>query len=142
MKTPHAVPLIRAPRRRGSRDKADPCTMVIFGGAGDLTKRKLIPAIYYLAEQKLLPENFALLGVARDENTDDGYRSMMRDAMARSDEIHKVDDQVWQWLCERTFYAGGDFTKDAAYANIEKRLKEIEADCSTWRSRPAYSRRL
>ena len=101
--------------------------MVIFGGAGDLTKRKLIPAIYYLAEQKLLPDNFALLGVARDQNTDDGYRSMMRDAMARSDEIHKVDDQVWQWLCQRTFYAGGDFTKDVAYENIGKRLTEIEA---------------
>src|SRR5213076_873036 len=83
MKTPHAVPLIRAPRKRGNRDKADPCTLVIFGGAGDLTKRKLIPAIYYLAAQKLLPENFALLGVARDPNTDEGYRSMMRDAMSR-----------------------------------------------------------
>src|SRR6202023_1729097 len=73
MRTPVAVPLMRAPRKPGSRDKADTCTMVIFGGAGDLTKRKLIPAIYYLAEQKLLPENFALLGVARDANTDDGY---------------------------------------------------------------------
>jgi glucose-6-phosphate 1-dehydrogenase len=127
MRTPHAVPLVRAPRKRGNREKADPCTLVIFGGAGDLTKRKLIPAIYYLAEQKLLPDNFARLGVARDQNTDDGYRSMMRDAMSRSDEIHKVDDQVWQWLCQRTFYAGGDFTKDEAYANIDARLKEIEA---------------
>ena len=127
MKTPHAVPLVRAPRRRGNREKADPCTLVIFGGAGDLTKRKLIPAIYYLAAQKLLPDNFALLGVARDQNSDDGYRSMMRDAMSRSDEIHKVDDQVWQWLCQRTFYAGGDFSKDEAYVNIENRLKEIES---------------
>ena len=125
MKTHQA--LVRAPRRRGRRDKADPCTLVIFGGAGDLTKRKLIPAIYYLAEQKLLPDNFALLGVARDQNTDDGYRAMMRDAMNRSDEIHKVDDKVWQWLCERTFYAGGDFTQDTAYGNIEQRLKDIES---------------
>jgi glucose-6-phosphate 1-dehydrogenase len=80
---------MRAPRKRGSREKADPCTMVIFGGAGDLTKRKLIPAIYYLAEQKLLPDNFALLGVARDANTDEGYRAIMREAMNQSDEIHK-----------------------------------------------------
>jgi glucose-6-phosphate 1-dehydrogenase len=100
--------------------------MVIFGGAGDLTKRKLIPAIYYLAEQKLLPENFALLGVARDNSTDEEYRAMMREAMTHSDEIHKVHDDVWQWLCERIFYAGGDFSKDDAYVNIEKRLKEIE----------------
>ena len=123
MRTPVAVPLMRAPRKRGNREKADPCTMVIFGGAGDLTKRKLIPAIYYLAEQKLLPDNFALLGVARDQNTDEGYRAMMREAMTHSDEIHKVHDEVWQWLCERTFYAGGDFSKDEAYVNIEKRLK-------------------
>ena len=127
MRTPVSVPIVRAPRKRGRRDKADPCTMVIFGGAGDLTKRKLIPAIYYLAEQKLLPDNFALLGVARDQNTDDGYRRMMREAMANSDEIHKVDDAVWQWLCERTHYAGGDFSKDEAYVNIGNRLKEIEA---------------
>ncbi len=127
MKTPHAVPLMRAPRRRGRREKADPCTMVIFGAVGDLTKRKLIPAIYYLAEQKLLPDNFALLGVARDPNTDDGYRRLMREAMDNSDEIHRVHDETWQWLCERTFYAGGDFSKDEAYAVIEQRLREIES---------------
>ncbi|HXI99047.1 MAG TPA: glucose-6-phosphate dehydrogenase, partial [Gemmatimonadaceae bacterium] len=126
MRTPVAVPLQRAPRKPGSRDKADPCTMVIFGGAGDLTKRKLIPAIYYLAEQKLLPDNFALLGVARDDLTDDAYRALMREAMTHSDDIHKVHDDVWQWLCERTFYAGGDFSKDDAYVNIGKRLTEIE----------------
>ena len=126
MKTPRAVPLVRAPRRRGSRDKADPCTMVIFGGAGDLTRRKLIPAIYYLAQQKLLPDSFALLGVARDPNTDDGFRTLMRAAMNESDEIHRVDDGVWQWLCERTFYASGDFSADAAYGVIGQRLREIE----------------
>jgi glucose-6-phosphate 1-dehydrogenase len=126
VKTPRAIPLARAPRPNGSRNMADACTMVIFGGAGDLTKRKLIPAIYYLAEQKLLPDNFALLGVARDANSDDGYRKMMREAMANSDEIHRVHDDVWQWLCERTFYASGDFSKEEAYAHIEERLKEIE----------------
>jgi glucose-6-phosphate 1-dehydrogenase len=127
MKTPQAVPLVRARRPSGSREKADACTMVIFGAAGDLTKRKLIPAIYYLAEQKLLPENFALLGVARDANTDEGYRALMRKAMDTSDEIHRVDDAVWQWLCERTFYANGDFSKEEAYAAIEQRLRDIES---------------
>ncbi|HEY8852040.1 MAG TPA: glucose-6-phosphate dehydrogenase [Gemmatimonadaceae bacterium] len=127
MKTPQAVPLVRARRPHGSRDKADPCTMVIFGAVGDLTKRKLMPAIYYLAEQKLLPDNFALLGVARDANTDEGYRALMRKAMDTSDEIHRVNEDVWQWLCERTFYANGDFSKDEAYATIEQRLREIES---------------
>jgi glucose-6-phosphate 1-dehydrogenase len=131
MKTPQAVPLVRARRPHGSRDKADPCTLVIFGAAGDLTKRKLIPAIYYLAEQKLLPDNFALLGVARDVNTDEGYRALMRKAMDTSDEIHRVDDGVWQWLCERTFYANGDFSKDDAYSTIEQRLRDIESRSQT-----------
>ncbi|HUQ98995.1 MAG TPA: hypothetical protein VM166_06035, partial [Gemmatimonadaceae bacterium] len=126
MKTPRAVPLMRAPRPQGSRDKADPCTLVIFGAAGDLTRRKLIPAIYYLAEQKLLPDNFALLGVARDANTDEGYRAIMREAMDKSDEIHKVHDEVWQWLCERTFYTSGDFSTDDAYGKIRERLTQIE----------------
>ena len=127
MKTPRAVPLVRAPRRPGSRDKADPCTLVIFGANGDLTKRKLVPAIYYLAEQKLLPDNFALLAVARDKNTDEGYRAAMREAMDKSDEIHRVHDDVWQWLCERTFYASGDFSTDDAYKSIRARLETIEA---------------
>ena len=127
MKTPHAVPLMRAPRRHGNREMADPCTMVIFGAVGDLTKRKLIPAIYYLAEQKLLPENFALLGVARDAKTDDEYRKLMREAMDSSDEIRSVNSETWQWLCKRTFYAGGDFSKDEAYIHIEQRLREIES---------------
>jgi glucose-6-phosphate 1-dehydrogenase len=111
--------------------------MVIFGAAGDLTKRKLIPAIYYLAEQKLFPDNFALLGVARDANTDEGYRALMHEAMNKSDEIHRVKDDVWQWLCERTFYASGDFSRDETYAAIEQRLRDIES-----RSAPQDRNRL
>lgn len=127
MKTPHAVHLARAPRPPGSRANADPCTLVILGGAGDLTKRKLIPAIYYLAQQKLLPENFALLAVARDKSDDDTYRRLIRESMDNSDEIHRVEPDVWQWLCERTFYASGDFTTAEAYSSIGKRLAEIES---------------
>jgi len=109
------------------RDKADPCTLVIFGGTGDLSKRKLIPGIYYLAEQKLLPDGFALLAVGRDPGDDAGYRKLMREAMGSSDEIRKVDEKVWQWLCERTFYAHGDFSTGEAYDSVRKRLGEIEA---------------
>jgi len=106
---------------------ADACTVVIFGGSGDLTRRKLLPALYYLAEHKLLHENFALLGVAREPSSDDAYRKVMREEMSKSDEIHRVNDEVWQWLAERMFYTHGDFTKDAAYETIGKRLNEIEA---------------
>jgi glucose-6-phosphate 1-dehydrogenase len=110
-----------------ARDKADRCTLVIFGGAGDLSKRKLIPAIYYLAEQKLLPDGFAMLALARDPGDDESYRKLMREAMGSSDEIRKVDEKVWQWLCERTFYARGDFDSPDTYEMVKKRLDEIES---------------
>jgi glucose-6-phosphate 1-dehydrogenase len=108
------------------RDKADRCTLVIFGGAGDLSRRKLIPAIYYLAEQKLLPDGFALLAVAREPGDDESYRKLMREAMGSSDEIRKVDESVWQWLCERTHYTCGEFSEDGTYTDVAKRLADIE----------------
>jgi len=114
------------------RERADRCTLVIFGGGGDLSRRKLIPAIYYLAEQKLLPDGFALLAVAREPGDDASYRKLMREAMGSSDEIRKVDEAVWQWLCERTHYTCGEFAEDATYASVGKRLDEIESgveDC-------------
>ena len=110
-----------------AREQADRCTLVIFGGNGDLSRRKLIPAIYYLAEQKLLPEGFALLAVARDPGDDESYRKLMREAMGSSDDIRKVDESVWQWLCQRTHYTYGEFSEDAAYAAVGKRLDEIES---------------
>ena len=113
------------------RDKADRCTLVIFGGAGDLSRKKLIPAIYYLAEQKLLPEGFALLAVAREPGDDASYRKLMREAMATSDEIRKVDEKVWQWLCEHTHYTCGEFSEDSTYAAVAKRLAEIEGRVNT-----------
>jgi glucose-6-phosphate 1-dehydrogenase len=121
-----------------TRDKADPCTLVIFGATGDLSKRKLIPGIYYLAQQKLLPDGFALLAVGHDPGDDAGYRKLMREAMGTSDEIPKVDETVWQWLCERTYYTCGDFTQDATYDNVKQRLGEIESRTSTENNRLFY----
>jgi glucose-6-phosphate 1-dehydrogenase len=113
------------------RDKADRCTMVIFGGAGDLSRKKLIPAIYYLAEQKLLPDGFALLAVAREPGDDTSYRKLMREAMNSSDEIRRIDESVWHWLCERTHYTCGEFSDDSTYVAVAKRLAEIEGRDTT-----------
>ncbi len=122
-----------------ARDKADHCTLIIFGGAGDLSRKKLIPAIYYLAEQKLLPDGFALLAVAREPGTDATYRELMREAMGTSDEIRTVDESVWQWLCERTHYTCGEFSDDSTYTAVSKRLAEIEAhDEATEKNRLFY----
>ncbi len=108
-------------------DKADPCTMVIFGATGDLTKRKLFPALYQLAAEHLLAPNFSVLGVGREPSeTDDSFREKMRAALAESDEVKHFDEEVWKRLAARTFYVGGDANQPEAYASIKTKLTQIE----------------
>ncbi len=112
-------------------ERADPCTMVIFGATGDLTKRKLFPALYQLAAEHLLAPAFTVLGVGREAMDDATFRAKMRESLTLSGEVKQVNEEVWQSLAERTFYAGGDATNPAAYEGIKTRLAEIEATHST-----------
>src|SRR3954466_2811876 len=114
---------VTIPRRTG----ADPCTMIILGAMGDLTRRKLMPAIYQLAKEGLLPEEFAVLGAARESAPNETFRDAMREALEKSDEVHDLDEKVWEWLRPRLFFVCGDFSRDPAYAAISKQLEEIEA---------------
>jgi len=102
--------------------------MVIIGALGDLSRRKLLPAIYQLMKEHLTHEHFAVLGVARDEQTDDGFRAKMREALNASEEVHGIDDGLWQSLCRRLFYVSADATDGGAYQAIGARLEEIERD--------------
>lgn len=127
MKTPHVTPSVPVRRHRPlRRERADPCTVVIFGAGGDLMRRKLMPALYYLAEQKLLPDRFALVGLGRDRLSDSEFAARMRDALAHSDEIKRVDDKAWEWLSQRLHYAVGDLTEKRAYDAVGRCLSEIE----------------
>src|ERR1044071_9119650 len=98
-----------------SLEVAPPCILVIFGAAGDLTKRKLIPALYNLKHSKLLSDNFAVLGIARAQMSDDEFRARMRDDM-KEFATDEVDAGEWKWLEDRLYYLAGDFTDDAMYA--------------------------
>ncbi|MEP6989447.1 MAG: glucose-6-phosphate dehydrogenase [bacterium] len=109
-------------------ERADQCTMVIFGATGDLTKRKLFPALYSLAAEHLLAPGFAVLAVGREATeTDQTFREKMRAALAESEEVKRVDEEAWQWLAQRIFYSGGDASDESAYDGIKTRLAEIEA---------------
>jgi glucose-6-phosphate 1-dehydrogenase len=103
------------------------CSAVILGAAGDLMKRKLMPAIYYLAEQKLLPKDFNLVAVGRDPMDQAAYTTMIREALQESGEVKNVDESAWQWLASRISYAHGDLGSAEAYQSIKQCLEAIEA---------------
>src|SRR5207244_11925625 len=112
-----------------------PCIMVIFGAAGDLTKRKLVPALYNLRESKLLPDNFAVIGVARAEMEDEEFRRRLRDDMHEF-ASGKIKPEMWQWLEERLYYLRGDFSDDNAHARLETALSK---ECAELGARGNFS---
>jgi len=109
---------------------ADPCVMIIFGASGDLTKRKLMPAIYNLAKQKLLPEEFAILGLARADMTDETFRQKINDALQEFSATD-VDQDFREWLCKRLYYISGDVADEKTYVNLKRRLSEIDKEHGT-----------
>ncbi len=104
---------------------AEPCVMVIFGATGDLTKRKLFPALYNLAQQKFLPENFAIIGVGRQEiETADFWSKLEADLKEFIGET--IDKNLLEWFKDRTFYTGGDFDDDKQlFKDLKKLLAEV-----------------
>ncbi|HYR74466.1 MAG TPA: glucose-6-phosphate dehydrogenase [Pyrinomonadaceae bacterium] len=109
---------------------APPSVMAIFGAAGDLTKRKLIPALYNLKEGKLLPENFAVIGVARAEMNDEEFRRRLSDEI-REFATDDVDPQIWHWLEERLFYLSGDFSDEQTYSRLKELLSKTDNERHT-----------
>jgi glucose-6-phosphate 1-dehydrogenase len=80
----------------GASKKPHACVLVIFGASGDLTKRKLIPALYNLALEKCLPERFAVVGYARSEMTHEAFRQKMREDVKEFSRTGLQDEAVWQ----------------------------------------------
>lgn len=103
---------------------AEPCVMVIFGSTGDLTKRKLFPALFYLAKENFLPDNFAIIGVGRQEMLSEEFRDQMTTNL-KGFAGSNPDDELIKWFCERTYYTGGDFDDDK---KLFKDLKELAAE--------------
>ncbi len=100
---------------------APPCALVIFGAAGDLTQRLLLPALYNLRCAKLLPETFAVIGVARAPKDDSAFRKELIDALRTYGDKQPSRSDV-DWLSERMFYLQGDFDDPSAYENLAQLL--------------------
>ena len=104
-----------------------PTTLVIFGGTGDLAKRKLLPAIYNLAHEGALPERFNLIAVSRADIPHDDYRDMARDSIKQHSR-REPDDQVLDRLLERMRYVPGTFDADSVYEQLDKQAAEFDEE--------------
>jgi glucose-6-phosphate 1-dehydrogenase len=105
-------------------NRADACVFVIFGASGDLTRSKLLPAIFNLSEEGYLPEEFAILGVARPQIDQTEYRKQMREQVRRA-EGEPLDPDKWKPIEDRLYYVSGEFNDPALFERVKKMLAEI-----------------
>jgi len=119
------------------RRAADACVLVIFGASGDLTKKKLFPALYSLAFRRLLPEQFAVVGVARTEESDDDFKARMKQAVQENGRDEFRDD-VWDTLAECIRYVATDFGDEKGMDQAAKILTDIDEERGTAGNRLYY----
>ncbi|HEV8385807.1 MAG TPA: glucose-6-phosphate dehydrogenase [Candidatus Acidoferrales bacterium] len=105
---------------------ADPCAIVIFGASGDLTKRKLIPALYDLAANACLAPRFAIVGCARTAMSDDEFRRLCADAVRDSPETRTPGEAQWGEFAKNVSYVGGNYDHPEAYKKLAQRLEEMD----------------
>src|SRR5437868_3974277 len=122
--------VLTAPSGKRIGRPGDPCVMVIFGASGDLTRRKLIPALYNLANEQLLSREFAVLGLARAQMTTEQFREKVSQDMKQF-ATGPVDSDLWEWFVRRMHYIPGNFDDPEAYGRLRDALQKIDKDHST-----------
>ena len=125
--------------RRGFKSRTIPgsCTIVIFGATGDLTHRKLIPALYNLYINNELPEFFKIIGFARRDKNDDLWRSELEQSNKdNSRSGHK--DEVWAKFSSSLFYFRGDLNSEESFKELRNTIEEHEALVDTFHNRLFY----
>jgi glucose-6-phosphate 1-dehydrogenase len=129
----------RNPLREGLRlpRVPDPCVLVIIGATGDLTRRKLFPAIYALAARSLLPERFAIVGVGRSVATDEEFKARMKEAV-REFGRDKLDERIWKRLAAGLNYASLDPMRGGGEDELFRLLARLDAQRGTAGNRVFY----
>src|SRR5262249_23651588 len=112
---------------RGDAPPADPCIMVIFGASGDLTKRLLIPALYNLACDGLLPKHFAIAGMALDSLTTEQFRANMSTDIKQFNPRPVFDARVWDAFVARLHYTPGNFNDLGAFQRLAELVGKLDA---------------
>ncbi len=130
MTGPVAVPVLMtgadAPNV-GKLRRGPACVVVIFGAAGDLTHRKLIPALFNLGVEGAMPDNVVILGIDRDPRDNAAFRKLMRDAVVANATWTGKQLSAWLAFEERLHYMSGDFADPATYAALQERLHTLDA---------------
>src|SRR5260370_2650454 len=108
----------------------EPCALVIFGGCGELSKRKLVPSLYNLASYRLLPADFSIIGVARRPLTDEVFRNQLGKDLAELG-TQPVDPNLWNRFRGRISYCAGEFDNPATYQKLVEALAESEKNFKT-----------
>jgi glucose-6-phosphate 1-dehydrogenase len=109
------------------RRTPDPCALVIFGASGDLTHKKLMPALYSLVLRRLLPARFAIIGVARSEQDEDGFREEMKQAVQKNARDEFRED-VWNELAESLHYIATDFADEGGEKELAELLERLDRE--------------
>jgi len=133
------VALLENPLRVGLRQERmpEPLIIVIFGASGDLTQRKLVPAIYNLKRERRLPPELTIVGVARRDWSDDYFRAQMREGVEQfSDGVGS--DEIWQDFAQGLFYCSGDIDNPESYQKLKTRLAELDEKRGTRGNRVFY----
>ena len=119
------------------RRTPDPCALVIFGASGDLTKKKLFPALYSLAFRRLLPDKFAIVGVARTTESDEEFKARMKEAVQQHgrDEFR---EEAWDALTDGLRYIATDFADERGEDELAQTLAELDEERGTGGNRVYY----
>ncbi|MDT7687820.1 MAG: glucose-6-phosphate 1-dehydrogenase [Acidobacteriota bacterium] len=135
-----AAAVVENPMRVGVRLErtAEPCAVVIFGASGDLAKRKLIPALYRLVQERLLPAEFAIVGLGRTPMSDDEFRDKMKASVVEFSESKSVDEEVWRSFAAGIQYLPSNIDQPESYAELARKLEEVDAARGTQGNRLFY----
>jgi len=134
------VTTLSNPLKEGMRLRRtpDPCVMVIFGASGDLTERKLIPALYYLHREHMLPPGFSVIGCARTPKTDEAFREEMGQAVKKYLSLTTDSDAFVESFVKGIFYITDNFGDQKAYAQLETLLDRLDQERGTCGNRLFY----
>ena len=140
MTTLEAPPTTENPLRTGLRlERApEPCVMVIFGATGDLTSRKLVPALYNLQRERRLPAGFSVVGFARRDWSDDYFRQQLLTGINENSRSGQAEPALWESFAQGITFHRSDFTNPEGYQQLGEKLKQIDQERGTAGNRVFY----